>query len=193
MCRAEIPSDYLDHPILLEKLSSQESAIENINKDFQWYYQGRNGWWKYDERSNEELEVAFNSGETNFTLLLAGALYSIDFQTMMQVRSNDPTRRRHIRRDIPTLPAKGVAGIKIFENTQTEQTKRNTEDDLNEVEVISSHSEDEVIEIEDDDESDVVPDESTNSNSSIDINSYFSSLNLADPETSRDLPNVEDT
>lgn len=43
MCRAEIPVDYLDHPILLEKLSQQGTSEEETSDDYQWYYEGRNG------------------------------------------------------------------------------------------------------------------------------------------------------
>jgi hypothetical protein len=43
MCRAQIPSDYLDHPILLDKNVPQQSSPEYSNKDYQWYYEGRNG------------------------------------------------------------------------------------------------------------------------------------------------------
>ncbi|RVE41972.1 hypothetical protein evm_013381 [Chilo suppressalis] len=193
MCRAAIPSDYLDHPILLEKLSPQQSTIGTISEDYQWYYEGRNGWWKYDERSNDELEMAFNAGEANCSLLLAGALYSVDFQSMIQVRRSDPTRRRHVRRDVPTLPAKGIAGIKTFDNRQTEPTKTNTENDSNEVEVISNHSESEVIVIDDEEENDVAPNVSAHSNSSIEIINVFSTINLADPESPDDLLTNEDT
>lgn len=42
---------------------------------------------------------------------MAGAVYTIDFQTMIQIRRNDPTRRRRVRRDTPTLPAKGIPNI----------------------------------------------------------------------------------
>lgn len=42
MCRAEIPPDYLDHPIVLEKISPEQINIEP-NGGFQWYYEGRNG------------------------------------------------------------------------------------------------------------------------------------------------------
>lgn len=65
------------------------------------------GWWKYDERSNSELEAAYSSGEADCTLLLAGTLYNIDFQSMTQVRRSDQTRRRRVRRDTPMFPAKG--------------------------------------------------------------------------------------
>lgn len=43
MCRAAIPQNYLDNPILLENLSTAEvntSATENV---YQWFYEGRNG------------------------------------------------------------------------------------------------------------------------------------------------------
>lgn len=65
------------------------------------------GWWKYDERSNIELETAFNNSGGKCKLLLAGALYCIDFENMTQVKCNDRTRRRRVRRDTPLFPAKG--------------------------------------------------------------------------------------
>lgn len=43
MCRAEIPTDYLDHPVLLEKLTQQETSQEDLSEEYQWYYEGRNG------------------------------------------------------------------------------------------------------------------------------------------------------
>ncbi|KOB75015.1 Uncharacterized protein OBRU01_07958, partial [Operophtera brumata] len=101
MCRAEIPPDYLDHPILLERLSPQQ-----LNTD--------------------DAQVEYHGGEC--TLLLAGALYSIDFENMTQVKCNDRTRRRHVRRDTPLFPAKGIAGIKS-ENSNRQPTK--TDDNSN--------------------------------------------------------------
>lgn len=65
------------------------------------------GWWKYDERSNTELETAYSAGDPACTLLLAGTLYNIDFHTMTQVRRSDQTRRRRVRRDTPMFPSKG--------------------------------------------------------------------------------------
>lgn len=125
MCRAFIPANYLDNPVLLEIITPLQS-IEDSEEDYQWFYEGRNGWWKYDARSNMELESTFNRGESECTLLLAGALYSIDFQSMTQVKRTDPTRRRKVRRDTPLFPAKGIAGIKI-ENLHVEPTKSENE------------------------------------------------------------------
>lgn len=112
MCRMQIPSDYFDHPVLIQKTSLDDACAEGDTAKYQWYYEGRNGWWKYDERSNIDLETAYSTEETECLLLLAGTIYCVDFQNMIQFRRSDPRRRRHIKRDLPTLPAKGIAGIK---------------------------------------------------------------------------------
>lgn len=118
MCRAAIPSDYLDNPILLETSGiTSEAGVEH--DEFQWYYEGRNGWWKYDERSNHTLELEYNSGATSCNLLLAGAVYKIDFESMLQTRRSDQSRRRRVRRETPAFPAKGIAGIKIIAEIET--------------------------------------------------------------------------
>lgn len=54
-----------------------------------------------------DLETAFNLGVSEYPLRLAGADYIVNFQIMMQMRKGDRTRRREVRRDAPTLPAKG--------------------------------------------------------------------------------------
>lgn len=110
MCRAEIPPDYLDHPELISSLDSvQECTFED---GFQWFYEGRNGWWLYDERTGLEIEQFYKSGEKKCELLIAGFLYIIDFEHMMQFRRNDPNRRRQIKRDAATVPKKGIAGLR---------------------------------------------------------------------------------
>ncbi|CAK1586177.1 unnamed protein product [Parnassius mnemosyne] len=112
MCRTEIPHDYLNNPVLLDNIPCEKNSTDCRTHDYQWYYEGRNGWWKYDERSNCDLEAAFIRGDKQCKLLLAGALYHVDFEKNLQVRQNDQTRRRRVRRDTPTLPSKGIAGIK---------------------------------------------------------------------------------
>ncbi|XP_059053997.1 E3 ubiquitin-protein ligase RNF146-A isoform X2 [Achroia grisella] len=183
MCRTDIPSDYLDHPVLLENPSTLLENTQSDNEQYQWYYEGRNGWWKYDERSNIELEAAFNNGEMECTLLIAGALYNIDFQNMIQIRRNDPTRRRLVRRDQSTLQAKGIAGIKHVDSNKIPQTKSSSDNDVNEIE-------NEVIEVSDNE--DVT---SSHHEESSDIIHRFSMINLHDDE--RDSPSnnssTEDT
>ena len=51
--------------------------------------------------------------ETRCELLIAGSLYIIDFEHMLQYRRNDPSRRRRIKRDQASGPKKGVAGLRL--------------------------------------------------------------------------------
>lgn len=128
MCRREIPPSYLEHPALVNpesnetpsstietasgQLESQEEAT--AEEDFKWFYQGRNGWWEYDERTAQELEHHHKKGDKSCELLIAGFLYSIDLENMLQCRRNEPHRRRQIKRDLSVNVAdkKGVAGIR---------------------------------------------------------------------------------
>ncbi|XP_063235262.1 E3 ubiquitin-protein ligase rnf146-like isoform X2 [Bacillus rossius redtenbacheri] len=112
MCRQEIPSDYLERPQLLEQAAGGKEA-PGFDDGHQWFYEGRNGWWQYDERTSRELEAAYKRGERHCELLIAGFLYVADFDAMLQLRRNDPSRRRRIKRDLATIPKKGVAGLRL--------------------------------------------------------------------------------
>ncbi|CAB3259904.1 unnamed protein product [Arctia plantaginis] len=162
MCRAEIPQNYLDNPILLESLSTG----------------GVGG--KYDERSNTELETAYNAGDPACTLLLAGTLYNIDFHSMTQVRRSDQTRRRRVRRDTPMFPSKGIAGIKTYNATaipiQTDS------DESDEVEVIEVDNQ--VIEISDSDDSVLMEIETVQADVISDIVNRISAVNLEESTNS---------
>ena len=137
MCRREIPQSYLEHPTLLKqpeslgsdhaKESSEQTKHKEDSEDettlepeYRWFYQGRNGWWEYDERTTEELEHHHKKGDKSCELLIAGFLYSIDFENMLQCRRNEPQRRRQIKRDLITNVAdkKGIAGIRTTASTQ---------------------------------------------------------------------------
>ncbi|RWS10505.1 E3 ubiquitin-protein ligase RNF146-like isoform X2 [Dinothrombium tinctorium] len=112
ICRQEIADSYFDNPTLVD-----ETAIEApvFDDQFQWFYEGRNGWWLYDKRTGEELETAFKSGEKRCELLIAGYVYVIDFDAMLQYRRNEPHRKRRVKRDLPdSASTKGVAGIRIL-------------------------------------------------------------------------------
>eukprot|EP00918_Siedleckia_nematoides_P091261 GHVU01200499.1.p1 GENE.GHVU01200499.1~~GHVU01200499.1.p1 ORF type:complete len:489 (+),score=23.88 GHVU01200499.1:28-1467(+) len=111
LCRQEIPADYFNHPnILREDDLYKDKGSED---GFQWYYEGRNGWWQYDERTSKDLEAHYRDEDTTFELLIAGFLYIIDLEMMVQIRRNDPSRRRRMKRDLITVEKKGVAGLKI--------------------------------------------------------------------------------
>ncbi|XP_023946157.2 E3 ubiquitin-protein ligase RNF146 [Bicyclus anynana] len=146
ICRTNIPADYFDHPVLLDNPDTDE-ILEPENEKYHWYYEGRNGWWKYDERSNVDLESAFNSNEAQCLLLLAGTLYVVDLQNNIQIRRNDPTKRRRIKRDLTTLPSKGIAGIKILDTTQTDDTENNSDVNINNTENAEHGNEENVSDI----------------------------------------------
>lgn len=69
------------------------------------------GWWRYDERTNSEIEEAYTQGQSSIMLLIAGYNYDIDLTNMRQSRSHCPGLRRRIKRDIVSSAAKGIAGL----------------------------------------------------------------------------------
>ncbi|XP_029056635.1 E3 ubiquitin-protein ligase RNF146 isoform X3 [Osmia bicornis bicornis] len=121
MCRQEIPPDFLNRPQLVEVDEAQKES-EHFEEEYQWFYEGRNGWWQYDQRTSHELETAYKQGKRNCELLIAGFLYIADFGSMLQLRRNDPSRRRKIKRDLYNVPKKGVAGLRL--NHQDEEIIR---------------------------------------------------------------------
>lgn len=122
LCRQEIPEDFLEKPVLLspEELKAAAAGVRRgvgagggSQGDFAWYYEGRNGWWQYDERTNLELEEAFSKGKKSTEMLIAGFLYVADLENMVQYRRNEHGRRRKIKRDVVDIPKKGVAGLRL--------------------------------------------------------------------------------
>jgi len=178
MCRAPIQPQVLNNPNLLEDTSrlpiSLPASVDQPTKEddqvadqspppvSHWYYQGRNGWWQYDQRTEVELERAFqlfiqeqepqtsdlppqptslnqsggsddqhntsaegggeppHDNHQTCELLIAGFLYTIDFEQMVQHRTNEPHRRRKVKRDlVQNLDGqyKGVAGIRCQDDS----------------------------------------------------------------------------
>ncbi|XP_073843021.1 ring finger protein 146 [Musca autumnalis] len=118
MCRREIPPEFLDHPQLVNGIEDICST-KATDDGYQWFYEGRNGWWQYDDRTSQDLEEAFKKGERSCTILVAGYVYIVDFDAMIQQRQNEPARCRRVKRDLATIPKKGVAGLRIEGNTVT--------------------------------------------------------------------------
>lgn len=50
-------------------------------------------------------------------------MYTVDFETMFQSRRNDPSRKRRIKRDVVSVPAKGIAGIKFKNQNVVDHAK----------------------------------------------------------------------
>ncbi|XP_042359252.1 E3 ubiquitin-protein ligase rnf146-like isoform X2 [Plectropomus leopardus] len=119
LCRQEVPEDFLERPVLLspEELKAAAAGVSRSGGtgggDYAWYYEGRNGWWQYDERTTRELEEAFAKGRKSTEMLIAGFLYVADLENMVQYRRNEHGRRRKIKRDIVDIPKKGVAGLRL--------------------------------------------------------------------------------
>ncbi|XP_051264554.1 E3 ubiquitin-protein ligase rnf146 [Dicentrarchus labrax] len=108
LCRQEIPEDFLERPVLLSPEELKAAAA-----GFAWYYEGRSGWWQFDERTSRELEEALSKGRKSTEMLIAGILYVADLENMVQYRRNEHGRRRKIKRDVVDIPKKGVAGLKL--------------------------------------------------------------------------------
>ncbi|XP_055547638.1 E3 ubiquitin-protein ligase rnf146 [Wyeomyia smithii] len=120
MCRRDIPPSYLEHPHLVNGLKEVEKAAKaDDGAEYQWYYEGRNGWWQYDERTSQELEESYQKKERFCKILVAGFLYIVDFEHKCQIRQNDPSRIRRVKRDLTTIPKKGVAGLRLETNDLT--------------------------------------------------------------------------
>ncbi|XP_074471345.1 E3 ubiquitin-protein ligase rnf146 [Sebastes fasciatus] len=122
LCRQEVPEDFLERPVLLspEELKAAAAGLSRSGGtgggsrgDYAWYYEGRNGWWQYDERTSRELEEAFAKDRKSTEMLIAGFLYVADLENMVQYRRNEHGRRRKIKRDIVDIPKKGVAGLRL--------------------------------------------------------------------------------
>lgn len=115
LCRQEVPDDFLERPTLLspEELKASAGGRGGAGSDHAWYYEGRNGWWQYDERTSRELEDAFSKGKKTAEMLIAGFLYVADLENMVQYRRNEHGRRRKMKRDVLDIPKKGVAGLRL--------------------------------------------------------------------------------
>ncbi|CAF0932548.1 unnamed protein product [Rotaria sordida] len=122
LCRKPFPRELIDKPNVLalelrddESLSSATSTLRHV-----WYYEGRNGWWMYDQRTNDEIDQSFRRGDRRLEILVVGQLYVIDFENMHQYRLNDTQRRRRIKYDLMSAPKKGVGGLKLDRQRNTQ-------------------------------------------------------------------------
>ncbi|XP_072046125.1 LOW QUALITY PROTEIN: uncharacterized protein [Amphiura filiformis] len=131
LCRKQITAEFFSNPTLLryEKdiLQLEQQAGEQKKDQYTWYYEGRNGWWQYEERTNLELEESYCKKLRTFELLIAGFVYTIDLDNMVQMRRSDPSRRRRIKRDLVNAPKKGIAGLKIAQQTEGSSASKNSE------------------------------------------------------------------
>ncbi|CAL8148033.1 unnamed protein product [Orchesella dallaii] len=130
ICRATIPRSVLTNPNpllkdvdqLLKESSTKKLGDSKDGHHFQWYYESRSGgWWQYDKRTIEELEKAYASSQSQPTcqLLIAGLIYVVDFEKMIQYQKNNNKVVRRIKRG-EHLKKRGVAGLFTAENDDEE-------------------------------------------------------------------------
>ncbi|XP_052894775.1 E3 ubiquitin-protein ligase RNF146 isoform X2 [Anopheles moucheti] len=134
MCRCDIPLTYLDHPQLVngvEEIVRAATATISDGNEYRWYYEGGHGWWQYDERTSQELEEAYLRGDKSCKILVAGFVYIVSFEHKCQIRQNDYSRIRRIKRDLVSIPKKGVAGLRL--DTGDNNPPSTTSNDMNEL------------------------------------------------------------
>lgn len=84
LCRQVIPAEFFNAPKLIRLDELKDKSLTIFDEGYQWFYEGRNGWWQYDERTSVELESRYKKGDKIFELLIAGFLYVIDLENMRQ-------------------------------------------------------------------------------------------------------------
>lgn len=75
------------------------------------------GWWQYDERTCQEIEDAYKRAQKQCTILVAGNLYNVDFEQMLQKRQTDPSRKRQVK-SIQTIATHARIIFNYFLNNQ---------------------------------------------------------------------------
>lgn len=119
LCRKDVDLKYFNNPDIVHldpKVSLDNEAHEESSEEldgYQWYYEGRNGWWQYDSSSSAEIEKSHKEGKRLCELLIAGFSYFVDFENMVQFRKTEPGRKRRIKRDVVDAEKKGVAGVRF--------------------------------------------------------------------------------
>lgn len=113
MCRTDFPDAFLDQPQLLMPMDERSTSSSGHQSKYQWFYSGRNGWWQFDERTSQDIEDAYVNGDKHCTIFVAGHVYVVDFQQMVQQRQTDPSRKRQVKRDLTTIAKMGVAGLRF--------------------------------------------------------------------------------
>jgi len=114
LCRRPIPHGFLESAEVLAKASQELNdtpPVDAADLQWQWFYEGRNGWWRFESRNNDDLEEAFSEGKQQVETLICGNIYVIDLASMEQFQKSMPQRKRRIKRDLKTAQCKGVAGL----------------------------------------------------------------------------------
>ncbi|CAO1401911.1 unnamed protein product [Diamesa tonsa] len=123
LCREEFSLDSIDSRLVELEIANNNSSSSS-GSNYHWFYEGRNGWWRYDNRTSVEIEEAHLKQEKTVNVQVAGYVYVIDFEKMLQFRHNGQSRKRKIKRELASTPKKdlnikGVAGL-CFSNKDSD-------------------------------------------------------------------------
>ncbi|XP_065665943.1 E3 ubiquitin-protein ligase rnf146 [Hydra vulgaris] len=151
LCRSVIELEYFNNPIIIKVREKEDVSSSTSNKvsvslstpsiAYNWFYEGRNGWWQYDERASLILEKAFSNSKKNCEILIAGFLYVVDFERMVQYRKDNLARLRKVKRDSDSADLKGVAGIKLQKEIENKPDSKNV---INKKELLTNTSDNEL-------------------------------------------------
>nr|XP_033323063.1 E3 ubiquitin-protein ligase RNF146-B-like [Megalopta genalis]XP_033323064.1 E3 ubiquitin-protein ligase RNF146-B-like [Megalopta genalis] len=107
MCRQVIPPDFVDRPQLVEIEDTREE-LDSSEKEYHWFFEGGNGWWKYESKINKDLETMYNLGKTKCEIRVSDSIYIVDFQKHCQYGKYTPRHKLYIKRDRIDAPCVGV-------------------------------------------------------------------------------------
>ncbi|KAL5111678.1 hypothetical protein TcWFU_002997 [Taenia crassiceps] len=128
LCRGAFSMNFFDNPNIIRG-SDNSQGLERPPLEFMWYYEGRNGWWQYDERTAGEIETAYTQSLPQCDVFIAGHFYVVDFINMCQYRKDHTGRIRRIKRDSAGMSKKGIAGIRLSLLQPLETGEENGEDE----------------------------------------------------------------
>lgn len=109
LCRQPIPASAINKPTMKSDSSSSSSSTTAP----QWLYEARGGdWWLYDERVSAEIEHGYTQDKRGSVKVnVSGYSYMVDYDKMVQYRTDRPERCRRVKRRTAEDTVKGVAGI----------------------------------------------------------------------------------
>lgn len=112
LCRHRIGISYFDNPQIVTNID--QLPIATFDEQYHWFYEGRSGWWLYDDTTSQIIEEEFKRKSQNYCeVLIAGFIYVINFEKMIQYRKDNPRNTRKIKRDLfDAQQVKGVAGLR---------------------------------------------------------------------------------
>lgn len=111
LCRSPVAMTFFNNPQTV-LVQTNQLKFATFEGQFHWFYEGRNGWWLYDSRTSQDIEDEFQKKVPSCELMIAGSMYVIDFENMLQYRKDAPSKTRKIKRDSLDPNTKGVAGLR---------------------------------------------------------------------------------